>query len=103
MITMIQLHSLDTLKEQLQQEYPRTFVDNPEFTVGLNSLMKSGLPTPRNEEWKYFPLNALVMTDYASPIEKDGIGKRRLARNPHLVILGACGQLSRRHIQGHYG
>jgi len=73
MITMIQLHSLDTLKEQLQQEYPRTFMDNPEFTVGLNSLMKSGLPTPRNEEWKYFPLNALVMTDYALPIEKDGI------------------------------
>ncbi len=67
-IPMIQLYSLETLKEQLRvQNYPPAFLDNPQFTDGLSSLTKSGLPTPRNEEWKYFPLNSLLMADYALP------------------------------------
>jgi len=66
---MIQLHSLDTLKEQLQeQEFSSTLLESSEFTIGLESLLQSGLPTPRNEEWKYFPLNSLIMTEYALPM-----------------------------------
>jgi Fe-S cluster assembly protein SufD len=66
---MIQLHSLETLKEQLRvQDYPLAFLDNPQFSDGLSSLTNSGLPTPRNEEWKYFPLNTLLMADYALPL-----------------------------------
>ena len=66
---MIQLHSLETLKEQLLvQDYPLAFLDNPQFSDSLSSLTKSGMPTPRNEEWKYFPLNTLIMADYALPL-----------------------------------
>jgi|688.fasta_scaffold71202_3 Fe-S cluster assembly protein SufD len=66
---MIQLHSLETLKEQLRvQDFPLAFLDSPQFSDGLSSLTKSGLPTPRNEEWKYFPLNSLLMADYTLPI-----------------------------------
>lgn len=65
---MIQLHTLETLKEQLRvQDYPLAFLDSPLFSEGLSSLTKSGLPTPRNEEWKYFPINSLLMADYALP------------------------------------
>jgi Fe-S cluster assembly protein SufD len=90
---MIQLHSLDTLKEQLKvQDYPLAFLENPDFTSGLSTLIKSGLPNPRNEEWKYFPLSSIVMADYAVPsvpsIDYDPIHfQPYLSHANHLMIV----------------
>jgi Fe-S cluster assembly protein SufD len=65
---MIHLHSLETLKEQLKvEEYPIEFIENPVFTSGINSISQTGLPNPKNEEWKYFPLTSLINAEYALP------------------------------------
>ena len=63
---MIQLQFLDTLQDQLKkQNYPQTFLEDPAFFSGLNALTQTGLPTPRNEEWKYFPLNSILDKEYS--------------------------------------
>lgn len=63
---MIQLQSLDTLKDQLKmQNYPHAFLEDSAFSDGLDALTQSGLPTPRNEEWKYFPLNSVLKSEYS--------------------------------------
>lgn len=70
---MIQLQSLDTLKDQLKkQKYSQAFLDDPAFSSGLNALMISGLPTPRNEEWKYFPLSKVLDHQYSLGNETHG-------------------------------
>lgn len=61
---MIQLHSLHTLHEQLSS-YKEI---DEQLSDAIHVLQGAGLPGPKHEEWKYFPLHNVLLNNYKLPI-----------------------------------
>ena len=64
-MNMVQLTSFDTFTKQLIDcGGDESAVKNAGFIHALSALQKHGLPSPKNEEWKYFPLPTLLKQSY---------------------------------------
>ena len=64
-MNMVQLTSFDTFAKQLIDcGSDEAAIKNAGFIHALSALQKHGLPSPKNEEWKYFPLPTLLKQLY---------------------------------------
>jgi Fe-S cluster assembly protein SufD len=64
-MNMVQLTSFDGFAKQLiENGIDDSVIQDAGFNNALFALQKHGLPSPKNEEWKYFPLPTLLKQSY---------------------------------------
>jgi len=62
---MIQLTTFETFAKQLiENGIDESTIQDASFNYSLSALQKYGIPSPKNEEWKYFPLPSLLKQEY---------------------------------------
>ncbi len=70
------MHLLSATFDSLQSATPEQLAHNPFLQLrkqGLDALARTGLPTPRDEEWKYLNLAPYIRHPYQLPAGKESL------------------------------